>query len=61
MSAEDRKEELEDMALTVAVIEAQQTDHPGYLMDTAMAIVDGELKRMALLEDPLEYFMEVGR
>jgi hypothetical protein len=56
-----KKEELEDLAVTVAVIEAQQVDHPGYLMDTAMAIVDGELKRMGLIEEPFEYFMEVGR
>ncbi len=55
------KQRLEDLALAVAVIEAQQQDHPGWGMDKAMAVVDGELRWMDLKEEPLEYFMEVGR
>ena len=55
------KERLENLALAIAIIEAQQKDHPGYAMADVMKAVDGELLKMGLKEEPLEYFMEVSR
>ena len=54
------RQRLETLALAVAVIEAQQNDHPGWEMETAMAIVDTELQRMGLAQEPLEYSAEAG-
>ena len=55
------RKRLENLALAIAIIEAQQKDHPGYAMADVMEAVDGELLKMGLKEEPLEYLMEVRR
>ncbi len=41
---ETARARIEDLALTLMAIDAQQLDHPGYCEDEAAAIVNAELK-----------------
>lgn len=46
MHKHPRAKELEDLALTISIIDKQQITHPGYCEDIAKAIVSSEPKRL---------------